>query len=82
MTGAKPKVWVHIELDNGVLSYSSNVGTAEAIGVLEAAKFNVIRNAAGGGVGRPPGTNPDPNGPPPEARGGNRMPGLEVSRVA
>lgn len=78
----REKIVVHIELKEGVISYAANVGNAEAIGVLEAAKFNILRNASGGGPGRPPDENPDPNGPPPPARGSNRAPGLLARTVA
>ncbi len=68
------RVQIQIVLEHGVLSYVANVGNAEAIGVLEACKYNIIRNASGG-VGRPP----DERGAP--ASGGNRIPGLGVRKV-
>jgi hypothetical protein len=73
------KVRIIIELNNGVLSYQSNVSVPESIGIMEGIKFNIIRNASAGGVGEPPGVPAD--GSPPTARGSNRAPGFVVRKV-
>ncbi len=68
------RVQITVLLENGVLSFAANVGNAEAIGILEAAKAAIIRQAMGG-VGRPPS---EPEAP---ASGGVRAPGLAVRKI-
>lgn len=68
------KAQIVITMDNGSLSYASNLGNAETIGILQAAQHAILRQAFGG-VGRPPS---EPEAP---ASGGVRAPGLGVRKL-
>lgn len=69
------KAQITVTLDNGVLQYAANVGSADAIAMLETAKVAIIRGTLLGEPGRPP---QEPSAP---VSGGRRAPGLAVRRV-
>ncbi len=67
------KAQLVVTLDNGVLNYVGNVGTNDAITILEAVKFKLLSQAMAG-PGRPP---EDPGTP----SASFRSPGLQVRRA-
>jgi hypothetical protein len=49
-----PKQWVKVEVVDGQLNVTSNLGMTEAIGLLEAGKFTYLNCACNGPAPRPP----------------------------
>lgn len=59
------KARIVVEMDNGLLSVTGNVGDTELVGLLEAAKFSRLANATGLKSAAPPMTDagsPAPSG--------------------
>jgi len=71
--GAAP--FVNVRIEKGAMRVTSNLDNTQRISVLEMAKFFVLRDAAGGGVGRPAN---DLSG---AVMTVNRVPGLTPRRV-